>query len=245
MTRRLRRELQVFRAYALITSLMLVVLSAAAFRQAGTPQKFGEITVERLNVVDADGTLRLVISNKDRMHPGAVDGKTIDRPRPVAGLLFFNERGDEVGGLGFTGQEVNGKPQANAAIMFDQFRQDQTIGFSYSERDGQRTAGFQVWDRSDTPLSELIERLNAANRIADRSERERAIAAARAAAPPGPRRVFIGKMPDRSATVSLADGDGKPRLTMTVDAAGNPRIEFLDRQGTVVSRIPAEGGTKH
>jgi hypothetical protein len=245
MTRRLRRELQVFRAYALITSLMLVVLSAAAFRQAGTPQKFGEITVERLNVVDADGTLRLVISNKDRMHPGAVDGKTIDRPRPVAGLLFFNERGDEVGGLGFTGQEVNGKPQANAAIMFDQFRQDQTIGFSYSERDGQRTAGFQVWDRSDTPLSELIERLNAANRIADRSERERAIAAARAAAPPGPRRVFIGKMPDRSATVSLADGEGKPRLTMTVDAAGNPRIEFLDRQGTVVSRIPSEGGTKH
>ena len=244
MTRRLRRELQVFRAHAFITSLVLVVLSAAAFRQAGTPPKFGEITVERLNVVDANGTIRLVISNKDRMHPGAVDGKTIDRPRPVAGLLFFNERGDEVGGLTFTGQEIDGRPRANAGIMFDQFRQDQTIGFSYSERDGQRTAGFQVWDRSDTPLSELIERLNAANRIADRSERERAIAAARAAAPPGPRRVFIGKMPDRSATVSLADGDGKPRLTMTVDAAGNPRIEFLDRQGTVVSRIPAEGGAK-
>ena len=245
MTRRLRRELQVLRAYALITSLVLVVLSTAAFRQAGTHQKFGEITIERLNVVDANGTLRLVISNKDRMHPGAVDGKTIDRPRPVAGLLFFNERGDEVGGLTFTGQEIDGRPRANAGIMFDQFRQDQTIGFSYSERDGQRTAGFQVWDRSDTPLSELIDRLNAANRIADGSERERAIAAARAAAPPGPRRVFIGKMPDRSATVSLADGDGKPRLTMTVDASGNPRIEFLDRQGTVVSRLPAEGGGKH
>jgi hypothetical protein len=196
-----------------------------------------------MNVVDADGTLRLVISNKDRMHPGVLDGKTIDRPRPVAGLLFFNERGDEVGGLTFTGREIEGKPQANAGIMFDQFRQDQTIGFTYSERDGQRTAGFQVWDRSDRPLSELIDALNAANRLTG-SARDEAIKAARAAAPPAPRRVFVGKMPDKSASLVLADGDGKPRLTLTVDASGNPRIEFLDAQGNVTSRIPASAGAK-
>src|SRR5687767_4073642 len=159
MHRSLRREIRLLRGYAITSSLVLVVLCTAAFRQTSVTRTFDEITIGRMNVVDADGTLRLVISNKDRMHPGVIDGKTIDRPRPVAGLLFFNESGDEVGGLTFTGQEVNGKPQANAAIMFDQFRQDQTIGFSYSERDGQRTAGFQVWDRSDTPLSELIERL--------------------------------------------------------------------------------------
>jgi hypothetical protein len=50
--------------------------------------------------------------------------------------------------------------------------------------------------------------------------------------------VFVGKTPDRSASVSLADADGKTRLKMIVDAAGNPRIEFLDQKGTVVSRIP-------
>ncbi len=210
----------------------------------GTVQRFGEITVERLNVVDANGTLRLVISNKDRMHPGVLDGKTIERPRPVAGLLFFNDRGDEVGGLTFTGQEIDGRGQANAGIMFDQFRQDQTIGISYSERDGQRTAGFQVWDRSDTPLSELIEKLNAANRITDPAAREAAVKAARAEAPPGPRRVFVGKLPDRTATVSLADADGTPRLRLVVDAAGNPRVEFLDNQGTVVDRIPAKNQAK-
>jgi hypothetical protein len=143
MRKVLRRELRLLRAYAVVSSFVLAGLSVAAFRQAGSPQQFGEITVERLNVVDANGTLRLVISNKERMHPGVLDGKTIDRPRPVAGLLFFNDRGDEVGGLTFTGQELDGRPQANAGIMFDQFRQDQTIGFSYSERNGERTAGFQ------------------------------------------------------------------------------------------------------
>jgi hypothetical protein len=180
----------------------------------------------------------MVISNKDRMHPGVIDGKTIDRPRPVAGILFFNDEGDEVGGLTFTGRETNGVRQANAGIMFDQLKQDQTIGFSYSEGSGRRTAGFQVWDRSDSRLSELIQKLNDANKIADAKEREAAIAVVRASAPPGPRRVFVGKNAERAATVSLADADGKPRLTLTVDAGGNPRIEFLDQQGKIVARLP-------
>jgi hypothetical protein len=238
MRRSLRREIRLLRVYAVTSSLVLVVLCTAAFRQANTVGKFDEITVGRMNVVDADGTLRLVISNKDRMHPGMMDGKTIDRPRPVAGLLFFNEEGDEVGGLTFTGREVNGAGRANAGIMFDQFKQDQTIGISYSESGGRRTAGLQIWDRADTRLSELIDELNAANKIADRVEREKAVAAIRAAAPAAPRRLFAGKLPDRSATVALSDAAGKPRLTLTVDADGNPRIEFLDEQGKVVSRLP-------
>lgn len=235
----LRRQLQWLRVYAACNTLALAIFATAALRQAA-PQKFEHVTVQRLDVVDADGTLRMVISNKDRMHPGQMDGKVIDRPRPVAGMLFFNEEGDEVGGLTFTGREVNGVRQANAGLMFDQFKQDQTIGFSYSEGGGRRSAGFQVWDRSDSRLGELIEKLNAANRIQDKAERDKALAAVRAAAPPGPRRVFVGKNGDRAATVSLADANGKPRLTLTVDAAGSPRIEFLDEAGKVVSKLPAD-----
>jgi hypothetical protein len=238
MRHSIRLQLRFLRVYAVVNSLVLVVLATGAFRQAA--QKFDEITVQRLNVADADGTLRMVISNKDRMHPGVLDGKTIDRPRPVAGILFFNDEGDEVGGLTFTGRETNGVRQANAGIMFDQLKQDQTIGFSYSEGSGRRTAGFQVWDRSDSRLSELIQKLNDANRIADAKDREAAIAAVRASAPPGPRRVFVGKNAERAATVSLADADGKPRLTLTVDAGGNPRIEFLDQQGKIVARLPQD-----
>lgn len=234
---RLRRELRFLRIYTLASSLILVVLSTAAFRQA-TTGKFDELTVGRINVVDANGALRLVISNKDRMHPGMMDGKLIDRPRPVAGMLFFNEEGDEVGGLTFTGRRVDGRGRANAGIMFDQFKQDQTIGISYSETDGRRTAGLQVWDRPDTNLGELIGKLNAANALKDAAEREKAIAAARAGAGSAPRRVFVGKLPDRSATIALSDINGKPRLTMTVGPDGSPRIELLDADGRVTARLP-------
>jgi hypothetical protein len=237
MRHSVRRQLRVLRLYAVVNSLVLLVLATAAFRQGG-PQKFEHVTAHRIDIVDPDGTLRMVISNKDRMHPGQMDGKIIDRPRPVAGMLFFNEEGDEVGGLTFTGREVNGVRQANAGLMFDQFKQDQTIGFSYSEGNGRRSAGFQVWDRPDSRLSELIEKLNAANKLEDRAQRDAEIAKIRAAAPPAPRRLFVGKNGDKAATVSLADGNGKPRLTLTVDAAGSPRIEFLDEQGKVTARIP-------
>ena len=226
------------RIYVVVSSLVLVFLTTAALRQAGRPQNLGEITVERINVVDANGTLRLVIANKDRMHPGVMDGKVMDRPRPVAGLLFFNDEGDEVGGLTITGQVRDGARRASAGLFFDQLKQDQTIGLMYSEGSGQRTAGLQVWDRSDRPLSELIEQLNAANRIADPAEREAAIKKRRDTTPAGPRRVFVGKTADRSANISLADANGKPRLTLTVDATGSPRIEFLDENGKIVDRMP-------
>ena len=41
-----------------------------------------------------------------------------------------------------------------------------------------------------------------------------------------------------SANISLADANGKPQLTLTVDATGSPRIEFLDENGKIVDRIP-------
>jgi len=233
----IRRELRFLRVYATINTIVLALVATAAFRQA-TPQKFGHITVERMDVVDTDGTLRMVISNKDRMHPGVMDGKTIDRKRSEAGLIFFNDEGDEVGGLTFAGRQAGDRRAADASFMFDQLKQDQTIGLKYMEGDGRRSAGLFVWDRPDTHLSELIEKVNAANRIQDRAEREKAMAAITATAQPGAQRVFVGKNTDRAATVTLADANGKPRLTLTVDAAGNPRIEFLDEHGKVISRLP-------
>ncbi len=234
----LRRDLRLLQAYAALSLCALAFLSLAAFTHPPASQRIEELTVERLNVVDANGTLRLVISNKDRMHPGVVDGVTIDRPRPVAGLIFFNDDGDEVGGMVVAGTDDGGR-RATAHLAFDQLKQDQTIGISYNEAEGTRSAGLSVWDRSEQPLSDVIRALNAANALPPGAERDRAVQEARAAAPAGPRRVFVGKENDRSATVSLADAEGKARLVLKVEADGSASIEFLDAEGKTVQRIPA------
>ena len=237
MTRSIRRQFYFLYAYVVATMLTFVVLGASAFRQAAMPQKVDEITAQRINIVDANGTLRLVISNKDRMHPGVIGGKVIQRSRPVAGLLFFNDHGDEAGGLTVTGREQGGARAASAGMMFDQLGQDQTIGFDYSETNGRRAAAFKVWDRPETPLSDLVEQLNAANAIQNQAERDAAIAKIRAAAPRPAQRVFVGKSGDRVASVVLSDAQGRGRLALKVDAEGNASIEFLDAEGKVVQRL--------
>jgi len=239
MTRRLRRQIRLMQAYIGCSFLILLFFAAAAMTQSNTTQRVDELTVQRLNVVDANGTLRLVLSNKDRMHPGVIDGKTINRPRQVAGLLFFNDVGDEVGGITFTGQEMNGQGRASASLTFDQWKQDQTIGIQYDDGEGQRSAGLNVWDRSDTQrLSELIDKLNAANAVQDPAARTAAVQAARASAQPSFQRLFAGKERDRASTVMLADAAGKPRLVLKVQANGTASIEFLDAQGKVTDRLP-------
>ena len=232
----IRRQLRILQLYSVFSFSVLAFVSVSGFTQS--QQRIDELTVQRLNVVDANGTLRFVLSNKDRMHPGVMDGVTINRPRPVAGMLFFNDEGDEVGGLTYTGTDDNGR-RANAGLMFDQLKQDQTVGITYNESNGQRSAGLQVWDRSDQPLSDLIKGLNDANALPEGPARDAAVKAVRAKAQPGPRRVFVGKNNDRAATVSLADATGKPRLVMTVGADGNASIDFLDADGKTIQRIPA------
>ena len=238
MSRSIRRQLTLLQVYAGATSLVLVVLAVSAFRQA---QRFGEITVERINVVDADGTLRLVISNKDRMHPGVIGGKTLQRPRPYAGLLFFNDQGDEAGGLTLRGRERDGRRVADAGLMFDQLGQDQTIGFEYTEEDRRRSAAFKVWDRPEAPLADLVDALNAARAIQDPAQRDAAVAKVRAAAPKPAQRVFVGKTPDRTAQVQLSDAQGRSRLRLSVTAEGDATIEFLDAAGRVVRRVGPDG----
>jgi len=237
MTRSIRRQLRLAQAVFAATLLFASLVAVSAFKQSARPQNLGEITVERINVVDADGTLRLVISNKDRMHPGVIGGKTIQRPRPYAGFILFNDQGDEAGGLTLTGRDGNGRRAANAGLMFDQLGQDQTIGFEYGEENGQRAAAFKVWDRPDAPLADLVEQLNGANAIQDRTEREAAVARIRAAAPKPAQRVFVGKTRDRVASVVLADAQGRTRLALKVDADGAASIEFLDADGKVVQRV--------
>jgi hypothetical protein len=121
--------------------------------------------------------------------------------------------------------------------MFDQYKQDQTIGLEYTEQNGQRTAAFKVWDRPDVPIGDLIEKLNAANAIENPAERDAAVRQVRANAPRAAQRVFVGKNQDREATVVLADAQGRNRLVLKVDPEGKASIQFLDDEGKVVQRL--------
>jgi hypothetical protein len=129
------------------TALLAVLLMGAKARVSD----FDEIRVHRLNIVEPDGTLRMVISNKDRLPPVIIKGK--ERPemgeaRPQAGMLFYNDEGTENGGLIFSGRK-NEKGQvvdSGASLSFDRYGAGQTVQLAGVDDDENHFAGLGIND---------------------------------------------------------------------------------------------------
>src|SRR6266568_5504665 len=77
--------------------------------------KFREIDVQHVNVVEPDGTLRMIISNHAKLPGIIVRGKEERFDRPQAGLLFYNDVGSENGGLIFGGRR-NAKGEVSIPV---------------------------------------------------------------------------------------------------------------------------------
>jgi hypothetical protein len=238
MEKKLQRDVRFLKAYSILITVLLGVIAFSAVSQANQKTKFDEIDVERINIVEKDGKLKMVISNAERQHPGTIDGRTLARKRPP-GLLFFNEAGDECGGLSFNGNQRDGKGNAGALLAFDRFRQDQTVGLQYGENNGQYFAGLRVWDRPETSIGPVIDKLSAIEKMTDGPEKTKAMQALRETAGAGVAdRVMVGRDREQAAVVRLSDAKGRPRLKLSVDAAGMSRVEFLDETGKVTYKLP-------
>lgn len=165
---------------------------------------------ERVDIVEEDGTLRLAITNSARSPDPVCDGQILREGRNSAGLIFYNNEGDECGGLVFGGRRVDDRYGAFGRLVFDQFKQDQVVGVVHRDSVGRREAGLYVWDRPDEPFPAVG----------------------------GVGRLFAGKTVERAAVIELRDADGQARLRLSVAADGTAGLEFLDASGEVTARLP-------
>lgn len=239
---RLVREVRFLKVYATLSSLVLGGLLIMGF----TAQERRVIDVERINVRNADGGLALAIAGKGMLPGPTFEGREYPQRFSggrlgASGMIFFNERGDEVGGLTFQGRLTDDGEgyRASGAITFDQFRQDQVVSLSYGDNGESRRAGVTVWDRStDISIARVLElveardqatgaALDSINAIID-GLREQGLSA---------NRVFLGSA-DRTALLLMRDAQSRPRIRMSVDTVGVPRLEFLDSAGAVMLAVP-------
>jgi len=209
-----------------------------------TSARFTELDVERINIVEPNGNYRLVLANSARFPGLFMEGKEYKHhSRKAGGMLFFNDEGDESGGMTFSSSRDGDNVSAGAGLMFDQYKQDQTVGVVYNEQNGRRQAGVRVWDRPDASIKPLMEMSDRAANATTDEEREQVraemLAHAQANGGVGAERFFAGKALD-DAIVRLADKQGRARLLLRVDGEGQPRVEFLDTEGKVIKAITAE-----
>jgi hypothetical protein len=239
---RLAKKLRFLEAYAALSSLALIVLLVSAYAPPA-PRRVDVLDVERLNVLNEDGSPALVLAGRGKLPGPTFEGREYPQElsggrTQASGMIFFNERGDEVGGLTYHGQLAGDGYRASGGIMFDQFRQDQTVGVQYQDNGQSRSAGLNVWDRSpDVSIGRLLELVDARTRASgaalDSIEAE--IAGFRGVA--SAHRIFLGSR-DRSAQLLIRDTEARPRIRLSVDADDVARLEFLDAEGRVVAVFP-------
>ena len=146
MTNALAKGLLVYSS--LVSTALLALLLMGAKSKVSD---FDEIRVHRLDVMEPDGTLRMVISNKDRLPPVIIKGKErpeMGEPRPQAGMIFYNDEGTENGGLIFSGRK-NDKGQivdSGASLSFDRYGAGQTIQLAGVDDSENHFAGLGVND---------------------------------------------------------------------------------------------------
>ncbi len=229
--------------YSGVLTLTFAMTIVTGFAENERKANFEQIDVQRLNIVGPDGQNQMVISNRQLIPDAIIDGKTFPSHgrHDGAGIIFYNSEGDEDGGLAFGSVKTANGYSADGDLMFDQHKQDQTVGIQYSDDNGKRQAGFHVWDRGDVDLAQMVEHFNSVKHMPAGPEKDAAMKQLQEQIKNGDygaTRFFAGKTPDKDATVFLCDAKGNPRLRLSVTAAGEAKIDFLDENGKVTYSLP-------
>lgn len=242
---KMKKDLRILKWYAAIMTSIFVITGIFAFTNSAIP-RFKEISAERINIIEKDGKLRMVISNKSRSPEVLAYGKGLTPPIPGGGrpgLIFFNDEGTENGGLVFGGgKDSTGAYNATGHFSFDQYNQNQVIYMQYTDNNGTQNTGLHIDDWQTSPdfwdwraeykkaqkLPDGKEKEAILKKLMEPKEGQKAVA----------QRVFVGKDNEKTAMVTLADRMGKPRLQLQVDSNGKAKLNFLDQDGHITYSLP-------
>ncbi len=233
---------------AIYSGVLTLAFVSAVLLGASKPSSnasFDQITVHRINIVEPDGTTRMVISDNAEFPGAYYRGKEYPRAdRDATGMLFNNEEGTENGGLIFGGKkDKDGVTHSWGHLSFDEYERDQTLVME-SSSDGDSRTTYYVVNDDDTPYAitpEMYAEWQRAKATPSGSERVAAFKALHEKYPGGIiNRGYFGRARDKSVSLSLSDPQGHERLVARVSADGTPVLEFLDAGGKVIRTIGAD-----
>ena len=224
--------------YALTLTFLFLMMLFFGFQTTEPHQIFDEITVERINIIEPDGSLKMVISNADRQHPGMFDGEPFAARERPPGLLFFNEEQDEVGGLVFRGNKEKG---AGMVLSFDQYKNDQVMQLQYQrDQEGNQQYGIDLWDRTtkfSLPRLKALDDSLKQTGLSSYEDRKEILSNWNDDKPFGAKRLFTGKNFDQEVGLFIRDEYGNERIKIFVDENNKAQLVILDAQGKLTKDL--------
>lgn len=246
----MNKELAFLRSFAAITVLGIIFLSSVAFKGSGN-HKFNTIDVQRINIVEPDGTVKMIITNADQFPNGKdkVNNRMTNVTRKKrSGMLFYNEDGIECGGFIYDGQKKANGHSSGLSLTYDQYDGDQVMQLltqDYKEGDKRHVASSLVFN--DRPAAESqqktheimreIEQLGKTDKAAARKKLQEYEAQGLVGGAP---RVMLGKSRSQNNGLFLFDDKGMPRAMFYIDSQNNPKLEMFDDKGNVTHTWPEQ-----
>jgi len=232
MDQNIQNDIRFLKWYAAGTTVIVLYLFITKFLSQTDRLIAKELNVERINIVEESGELKMVISNMKKQHPGMVNGKSLAPRQREAGIIFFNSSGDECGGLVYDGN----KESAGLALSVDQFHNDQIMQLQYAQEgtgdSSKRHYGLKIWDRSDKfTLAEqvaLVDSLKALNQEEELNKRFKLL---REKGLLGSERMFAGKNQEGEVGLFIRDDKGRIRIKIFCDNQNNPKMILLNEEG--------------
>jgi hypothetical protein len=232
--------------YSGVVTLALVSAILLGARKPAGNAEFDQITVHRINIVEPDGTTRMVLADRAEFPGAFFKGKESPRTdRSSTGMIFNNDEGTENGGLIFGGsRDKDGVSHSYGHLSFDEYERDQTLVEESQHSGESHTVYYGINDDTTrdplTPelMAEYMRFKDMPQGAARDAERKRL----RTEHPGGLiSRAFFGRSSDKSVSLSLKDQQGHERLVARVAADGTPELQFLDGAGKVVKTIDSTG----
>ena len=242
----IKKQIRFLSVYAIVSSILLLIALFFIFRLERKSDNLAveELTAKRINIVEPNGQLRLVLSNMEKTPEVLSYGKPFGIKKDGrAGIIFYNDEATECGGLVFTGRkDSSGKYFASGHFSFDQYNQNQVLYLQYLDDNGDRKTGLYIDDWHNSPaFPELRSKYKETEKLPagpDRDLKLKQLMEPLNSDPAFAHRVFIGKDANKSALINLADERGKTRIQLIVDSIGDAKINFLDETGKVVTSLP-------
>jgi hypothetical protein len=244
----MNKELIFLRTFAATAAISTSILLFSSFK-SNSNQKFETIDVQRINVVEADGTVKLIITNAGLFPNG--EEKINGRPTNVtrkkrAGMLFYNEDGIECGGLIYDGEKKENGHSAGLSLTFDQYDGDQVMQLltTDSQRGDERfvSSSLVFNDRprreSQEKTAEIMMELAELRKSDPETFKQKYAAYQAQELIGGAPRIMLGKSRSQNNGLFLFDEQGIPRAMFYLDKDNNPKLEAYDAEGNVISSWP-------
>ncbi|WP_113907626.1 hypothetical protein [Aliidiomarina celeris] len=234
------QELKILRVGVFASLALSAGLIAQQFLFSA-PTHFETLSVERLNIVERDGTVKLLITNTERFPvTEQVNGRVLNEDRKKrSGMLFFNEDGIEAGGFIYDGSKTADGHSSGLSLTFDQYDGDQVMQLLTTDMQrGEQRRVSSALAFNDRPVHETQQGvraiMNELNAIEDREARRAKYLEYEAQGlVGGATRVLVGKTGAQNNGLFLFASDGSPRAMFYVDQNDQVQLQFMNAEGEV------------